>query len=243
MNYSVIIPIYNEEDSVVPVYDSVNEVMSKLGGTYEIIFVDDGSTDSSVRRLEHILAKSGNLAVIALAERIGQSGALQAGFDHAEGEIYITLDGDGQNDPMDIPSLLDKLKEGCDVVCGWRFRRQDSLSKKIASRAAYIIRKLATQEKIHDVGCTLRVFRKKDIKKICLWGGLHRFFSAIMAKMGYRIEEVKVNHYPRKKGASKYGVWGRLRQGLVDLFRVSFIDIGTLMNHKRQYKVKQIFRA
>jgi len=243
MNYSVIIPIYNEEDSVVLVYNSVNEVMSELGGTYEIIFVDDGSTDSSVQKLEHILNASGRPVIVSLAERVGQSEALQAGFDNAQGDIYVTLDGDGQYEPREIPRLLDKLAEGCDVVCGRRFQRQDPLLKKIASRVAYIIRKVTTREKVHDVGCTLRVFRKKVLEKVCLWGGLHRFFSTIMLKRGYRIAEVKVHHYPRKNGVSKYGIWDRLKQGLVDLFRVSFIDIDTLMNHERQYKIKQILRV
>jgi glycosyltransferase involved in cell wall biosynthesis len=243
MDYSVIIPIYNEEDSAVLVYNSVNEVMSKLGGTYEIIFVDDGSTDSSAQRLGHILNASGSLVIVSLAERVGQSEALQAGFDNAQGDIYVTLDGDGQYEPREIPRLLDKLAEGYDVVCGWRFQRQDPLLKKIASWVACIVRKLTMREKIHDVGCTLRAFRKEVLEKVCLWGGLHRFFSAIMCKRGYRIAEVQVHHYPRKSGVSKYGIAGRLKRGLVDLCRISFVDLDKLMDHEREYKVKQILRV
>lgn len=243
MNYSVIIPIYNEEDSVTVVYDSVNKVMKKLGGTYEIIFVDDGSNDSSVQKLRHRLNRLGNLVVIALAQRVGQSEALQAGFDNATGDIYITLDGDGQNDPKDIPRLLNKLREGYDVIYGWRFQRQDPLSKKVASRLAYIIRKLITREHIHDVGCALRVFRKKDIEKVCLWSGLHTFFSTIMSRKGYKMGEVKILGQPRQGGLSKYAILDRLISGAVDLFRISFIDIDKLMHHERQYKIKCIMKA
>jgi len=240
MKYSVIIPVYNEENSVVPVYRAVSEVMRKLGGAHEIIFIDDGSTDSGVRRLK--AAQAENLVIIELAEHAGKAGALQAGFDHAAGEIYITLDGDGQNDPRDIPGLLDKLAEGYDLVYGWRFPRRDPALKRIASEAAYIIRRLTTRTRIHDVGCALRAFRKKNIENICLWGGLHRFFDAIMAKRGCRVGEVKVSHHPRESGASKYGIWDRLKEGTADLFRLYFTGVDRLMKHPRPYKIKHLSR-
>lgn len=243
MDYSVIIPIHNEKDSIFFVYNSVNATMSKLSGAYEIIFVDDGSTDSSAKILGEILKVSTNLVAVILEGRVGQAQALQAGFDTARGDIFVTMDGDGQNDPADIPCLLDKLAGGYDVVYGWRSRRCDPLLKKAASGVANIIRRLTTGEKIHDVGCSLRVFRKKDIKGLCLWSGLHNFFSTIMAKRGYRITEVKVSHYARKSGVSKYGVLDRLKRGTLDLLRVSFVDIDTLMKHKRYYKIREILRA
>ena len=238
MDYSVVIPVFNEEDSAVSVYGSVNEVLGTMGRTYEIIFVDDCSTDATLQRLKQAAVSSGHLIVVALAARVGQSEAMQAGFDHASGDICISLDGDGQYDPRDIPYLLAKLAQGYDVVCGWRFPRRDPLYKKVVSRAAYSIRRLTTHERIHDVGCTLRVFRKKDIRNICLWSGLHIFFAVLMERRGYKVGEIKVIHYPRRGGVSKYGVWRRLVHGAVDLFRVSFIDIDVLMDHKRSYAVK-----
>ncbi len=243
MDYSVIIPIHNEEGCVESLCRSVKDTMDKIGGKYEIIFVDDGSNDSSVGKLERIFLDSNNLIVIVLAKRVGQSEALQAGFDNATGEIYITLDGDGQNDPADIPRLLDKMKEGYDVAHGWRKNRQDPFLKIAASQIASIVRKLTTRDSIHDVGCSLRTFRKKDMEGVCLWGGLHRFFSTIMTKKGCKIGEVIVSHRPRKSGVSKYGILGRLKDGAIDLLRVSFTDFGALMKHQHKYKIERIIRA
>lgn len=242
MKYSVVIPIHNEEDSILPVYNSLKEVMNGLNEPYEIIFVDDGSTDSSSKRLKSVYANSDNLIIIILKEWVGKSEALQAGFDNGVGEIYITLDGDGQDDPREIPALLNKMKEGYDVVYGWRYRRQDPLLKKTASKIANMVRRLTTREKIHDVGCAMHVFRKKDIERVCLSSGLHRFFSAIMVRLGYRIGEIKVNHCERKAGISKYGIWDRLIEGIIDSYRMSFIDINVIMNHKRQYQLKEILK-
>ncbi|MDR4504457.1 MAG: glycosyltransferase family 2 protein [Candidatus Scalindua sp.] len=242
MKYSVIIPIFNEEESLLPLYYSLKEVMNKLSKQYEILFVDDGSTDSSLERLRRVYVNSKGLSIIVLKERVGKAEALQAGFDNATGEIYITLDGDGQDDPREIPSLLDKMDEGLDVVYGWRRRRHDPFTKKIASRTANMIRRLITKEKIHDVGCAMRVFRKKDIEHVCLSKGLHRFFSAIMVKLGYKVGEVEVVHHPRETGISKYGIWDRLGEGIIDIIRFSFLDIHTLMSHERKYQIKKILR-
>ena len=242
MKYSVIIPIYNEEEALLPLYYSLKEVMGKLNEKYEIVFVDDGSTDSSLERLREICSEIGALAIVILKERVGKAEAIQAGFDNAAGEIYITLDGDGQNPPAAILTLLDKMKEGYDVVFGWRRRRQDRTKKRIASKMANIIRRFTTKEKIHDVGCAMRVFRKKDVEHVCLSKGLHRFFSAIMIKLGYKVGEIEIDHCPRKTGISKYGVWDRLLEGFVDSIRFSFIDIHTLMSHERKYRIKEILR-
>ena len=242
MKYSVIIPIYNEEDALLPLYYSLKEVMGKLNEKYEIVFVDDGSTDSSLKRLKKIDVNLGVLSIIVLEKRAGKAEAIQAGFDNAAGDIYITLDGDGQDPPIEIPTLLSKMKEGYDVVYGWRRRRQDQFKKKIASKIANIIRRFTTKEKIHDVGCAMRVFRKKDVEQVCLSRGLHRFFSAIMIKLGYNVGEIKIAHYPRKAGVSKYGIWNRLIEEVIDSMRLSFIDIHTLMRHKRKYQIKEILR-
>ncbi len=242
MKYSVIIPIYNEEDSVLPLYNSLKEVMGKLKESYEVIFVDDGSKDTSAERLKGICADSEELVIVVLKERVGQSEALQAGFDNAAGEIYVTLDGDGQDDPRWIPVLLNKMKEGYDVVCGWRHRMQAPFLKKGASKIANTVRRVIAGEKIHDVGCTLRVFRKKDIEGVCLSRGLHRFFSTIMVKRGLRVGEVKVAHHARKAGVTKYGIWDRLGEGIIDCFRIAFVDSAVLMDHKRRYRIKKIVR-
>ncbi len=242
MKYSVIIPICNEEDSLLPLYNSLKEVMNTLNEQYEILFVDDGSTDSGLERLRLVCMKSKSLTILILKERAGKAEALQAGFDTAVGEIYITLDGDRQDDPKDIPSLLNKMDEGWDVVYGWRRQRQDPVIKKMASKIATVVRRLITREKIHDVGCAMRVFRKKDVETVCLSRGLHRFFSAIMVKLGYKVGEVEVVHYHRKTGFSKYGIFDRLVEGVIDSLRVCFLDTHTLMNHERKYRIKEIIR-
>lgn len=239
MRYSVIIPVYDEQDSVERVYTSVKNVMLELGNSYEIVFIDDSSRDRTLQKLKELATASNDICVISLADHVGQSGALQAGFDMAHGEIYITLDGDGQDEPQEIPKLLDKMAEGYDVVCGWRRFRQDNFIKKSASTLANLTRRALTRERIHDVGCALRVFRKKDIQSIRLSRGFHRFFSFIMEKKGYSVAEIEVIHHRRKKGVSKYGVWNRLGQGVVDLFLMISIDPSELMAWERQYKIKQ----
>ncbi|GJQ59075.1 MAG: hypothetical protein SCALA701_18760 [Candidatus Scalindua sp.] len=225
-----------------PLYNSLKDIMNTLNEQYEILFVDDGSTDSSLKQLRRVFMDSKSMAIVILKERVGKAEALQAGFDNAVGEIYITLDGDGQDDPREIPSLLNKMDEGYDVVYGWRRRRQDPFITKIASKTANMIRRLMTKEKIHDVGCAMRVFRKKGIEHVCLSKGLHRFFSAIMVKLGYCIGEVEVVHYPRETGISKYGIWDRLVEGTIDSIRFCFLDTQTLMSHKRKYRIKEILR-
>ncbi len=220
MRYSVVVPVHNEEDSVRPLYDRILGVMARLDGGHETIFVDDASTDRSLDRLKEIPGQGFGLTVLRLGARQGMATALQTGFDAAQGQILITLDGDLQNDPEDIPKLLAKLDEGYDVVCGWRKDRKDPLSKKIASRLANGARKILTREKIHDVGCTLRVFRREVAQKIHLSGGLHRFFTTFAAREGFRITELEVNHHPRRHGRSKFGTWGRLAQGVADFVRI-----------------------
>jgi len=243
LDYSVIIPIYNEEESLEPLYRSIKKVMDTIGGKYEIIFVDDGSIDSSAAILGHLALESNVFKGIILKERVGQAQAWQAGFDTAVGNIYITMDGDGQNDPADIPLLLAKMNEGYDVAHGWRKNRQDPILKKIASGTAAIVRRLTTKDNIHDVGCSLRAFYKKDMEGVCLWGGLHRFFATIMIRKGCKVGEVVVSHHPREKGVTKYGIMGRLVEGTHDLLRVLFVDLNTLMDHKRTYEIKRIIGA
>lgn len=240
VNYSVIIPVHNEQDSVNALCRAVMKVMNSIAADYEILFVDDASTDQSVRNLNRIEGQNLKLKILRLVERKGMATALQAGFDTARGGVFITLDGDLQNDPEDIPKLLSKLNEGYDLVCGWRKDRRDPLSKKIASRCANGARKILTGEKIHDVGCTLRVFRRQTVKNIRLSGGLHRYFTALVARQGFRIAEVPVNHFARKHDRSKFGIWDRFTQGTGDLFRLQFRSAGQFKNQTAEYTFREV---
>lgn len=242
LRFSVIVPIYNEEDSIRRLYYSLKNVMDRIGQSYEIIFINDGSDDSSCEVLDSIELKSANLVVINLNKRSGQSAAMQAGFDIAQGELIITMDGDLQNDPEDIPGLLDKLEAGYDVVCGWRYDRKDSWRQIVSSKVANIIRKIFTEEPVHDVGCTLRIFKKEVLQNVYLTGGLHRFFTLIVSKLGYKIGELKVRHHHRKFGKTKYNIPDRLQEGIIDLIRISLCDIHKLMRRKSSYEIKEVIR-
>lgn len=225
MKYSVVIPVYNEEDSVCPLYLALREVMNNLRADYEIIFVNDSSRDKSLEYLKNITIDHSHLVIVNLLKHSGQTAALQAGFILAQGEIIITLDADLQNDPKDIPILLEKLSQGFDVVCGWRCQRDDPYPKIISSRVAGYIRRLVTREPVHDFGCTLRVFKRPVLDKVILSGNMHRFFTFIMYKLGYKITEVRVRHHPRMHGVSKYTIGNRLLPGLIDLIRFCSADV------------------
>ena len=175
--HSVIIPAYNEEDAVVPLYREIKVVMDRLGQPYEVIFVDDGSTDRTFERLSALSP----IKIIRFRKNFGQTAALDAGFKHAQGKIFITLDGDGQNDPADIPRLLEKLDEGYDVVSGWRKNRKDTFSKKFVSRGANVMRKFFVADHIRDSGCTLKVYRRECFDELDLFGEIHRFIPALVA--------------------------------------------------------------
>lgn len=219
---SIVIPAYNEEESVVPCYWEVIEALKPLGKSYEIIFVDDGSTDSTFEKLNELSKTDSRLRVLKLRKNFGQSAALRAGFDHAEGRYIITMDADLQNDPHDIPLLLQKLEsEDFDVVCGWRYSRKDTFSKKIYSKFANYLRKKLTHEQIHDSGCTLRAYKKECVNNLELYGELHRYIPAMLGWKGYRIGEIKINHRERQYGKTKYN-WKRLFRGFLDLLVVAF---------------------
>jgi len=232
---------YNEEQTVIPLYYSLKKVMDKLGQSYEIIFVNDGSTDKSPDRLRSINLTPADLIIVDLDKHRGQSTAMQAGFDIAQGEFIITMDADLQNDPEDIPRLWDKLKDGYDAVCGWRYNRKDPRSKVIISHLASFFLRLMVKQDIHDFGCSLRILRKEALKNVYLSKGMHRFFILLMLKLGYKIGEVKVNHRPRRFGQSKYNIHNRLFECLFVFLRISLYDVHNLMeHHKPEYKIKVI---
>jgi len=221
VKFSIVRPVYNEEDNVIPLYNELKDVLMEAREPYEVIFVDDGSTDRTFERLLKLHEVDGRVKIIRFRRNFGQSLALAAGFKHATGEIVISMDGDLQNDPRDIPRLVEKLNEGYDVVCGWRWDRKDPLFKKWFSRIANWLRRKITGERIHDSGCTLRAYRRACLEGLELFGELHRYIPTLLFWKGYKIGELKVNHRRRVFGRTKYG-WKRLAKGFLDLLVVSF---------------------
>ncbi len=219
---SVVVPFYNEEENIEPLHERLSSVLKGLNRKHEIIFVDDGSTDNTFKNMLKVREKDNSVKIIKLRKNFGQSAALKAGFDHAKGDFIISMDGDLQNDPSDIPILLQKIEnEDYDVVCGWRADRKDPISKKIFSRVANLIRSNITSEFIHDSGCTFRAYRRECVKNLDLYGETHRYIPAMLMWRGYKIGEVEVKHNPRKYGRTKYG-WQRIFKGFLDLIVISF---------------------
>ncbi len=220
---SVVVPIFNEDGNIDKLYNELKDNLKDY--QYEIIFVDDGSTDNSFKMLENISIKDQKVKVVQLAKNFGQSAAFQAGFDNAKNEIIVTIDGDLQNDPKDIPSMIDYLLENdFDMVVGWRKNRHDPLfSKKIPSLIANRIISKVLKLKIHDTGCSLKVFKKSILKDLNLYGQMHRFIPYLIYSRGYSIGEVVVKHRERYKGKSKYG-FSRIINVLLDLFTVKFLN-------------------
>ncbi|MEN8190080.1 MAG: glycosyltransferase family 2 protein [Thermodesulfobacteriota bacterium] len=223
MDLSVVIPLYNEEENVVELHRELREVLDTLDKRSEIVIIDDGSSDNSLKLLNEIGEKDPDLVVVSFRRNFGQTAAMAAGFDQAMGEVIITMDGDLQNDPHDIPQMLTKLDEGYDVVTGWRHDRQDAfLNRKLPSMIANKIISKTTGVGLHDYGCTLKAFRREVVKEIRLYGEMHRFIPAIASGMGISFTEVKVNHRPRRFGTSKYGISRTIRV-VLDLLTVKFL--------------------
>lgn len=217
LTYSVIIPVFNEEGNIPKLVREIKGVMKKIRPDFEIIIVDDGSTDGTAKILEKIRG----IKLVQLLKNFGQSAALDAGIREAKGRLIITLDGDGQNDPGDIPRLIKKLGEGYDVVCGWRYKRRDSWSKIFISNVAKTMRSVLVDDQVHDAGCTLRIYRKECFTNLDLRGEMHRMIPAMLRWRGYRITEIKVNHRPRLTGQSKYG-FARTMHGFLDMLLIWF---------------------
>jgi Glycosyltransferases involved in cell wall biogenesis len=221
---SVVIPAYNEEENVPILYEKLKKVLDSLGEDYEIIFVDDGSTDGTYQRLKQLAEKDSRLKVIRFKRNYGQTAAMSAGFEHAKGDVIVTLDADLQNDPEDIPILLEKLKEGYHVVSGWRKDRKDPfLSRRLPSMIANWLISKITGVHLHDYGCTLKAYRAEVVKDLELFGDMHRFLPALTKRRGAKITEVVVKHHPRMFGKSKYGI-GRTVRVLLDIMLVKFLN-------------------
>lgn len=220
---SIVIPVLNEEGNVQPLYSSIKEVMDGLNRDYEIIFIDDGSTDKTFAILEELQARDEKIVVLRLRKNFGQTAALSAGFDYSRGEIIITMDGDLQNDPKDIPKFLEKIKD-YDVVSGWRVKRKEPfLTRRLPSIMANWLISTVTGVKLHDYGCTLKAYRKDVIKSIRLYGEMHRFIPALASWIGVSLTEIEVNHHPRRSGTSKYGLF-RTVKVFLDLITVKFLQ-------------------
>ena len=214
---SVVVPLYNEEGNVKELHRRIVEACVELQKPFEVIFIDDGSSDGTVKDCENLAP----LTLIKFRKNFGQTAAFDAGIKQAQGEIVVTMDGDLQNDPKDIGLLLEKMNEGFDVVSGWRFNRKDTLSKHLSSRAANLLRKILIKDTIHDSGCSLKAYKKECFVDVDLFGEMHRFIPALLELQGYKVGEVKVTHHARVHGVTKYN-WKRGIKGVVDMISVWF---------------------
>ena len=213
---SIVIPAYNEEDSILPLAQKLHDVLVSFGRTFEVIFVDDGSTDGTPFRLEQILLLDRRVRVIQLAQNAGQTAALCAGIDHACGRYILAMDADMQNDPTDIPRIVQLLDEGYDVVSGWRRSRKDHICRRIPSIVANALLVYITGVKLHDFGCTLKGYRSEFIRCVPLYSDMHRFLPAFATSMGAKVTELEVKHHSRQFGQSKYGM-RRIYRVMTDL--------------------------
>jgi len=220
---SIIVPLFNEEDSLNELHQKLTGVMKKLGKPYEIVYVDDGSTDESFSMLKKIHGQDKNARVFSFQRNYGKSAALSTGFKNARGDIVVTIDADLQDDPEEIVSLLNKLEEGYDLVSGWKQQRKDSFIKRSTSKLFNSVTGILTGLKIHDINCGLKAYRKKATAAIKVYGELHRFIPALVKIEGFKVGEVKVRHYPRKYGKTKFGVT-RFFKGFTDLITVLYIS-------------------
>ena len=220
---SVVIPLYNEEPNVAELHRELTAALGAWGRSYELLLIDDGSTDGTFAALKALHAEDPRVRVVAFRRNFGQTAAFAAGFAHARGRVIATADGDLQNDPRDLPMMVDMLDQGYDIVCGWRRKRRDPwLSRRLPSSIANWLISRTTGVRLHDYGCSLKVFRGEVVRSLRLYGEMHRFIPAIASEQGVRIAEVEVNHRPRRRGASKYGLSRTIRV-VLDLFTVKFL--------------------
>jgi glycosyltransferase involved in cell wall biosynthesis len=220
---SIVIPVRNESPNIKPLYDELTQTLGQYGRSYELVIVDDGSTDDSFEQLAALQARDPRLRVIRFRRNFGQTAAFAAGFAHARGRLVITSDGDLQNDPRDIPAMVGLIDQGNDIVCGWRKDRKDTfVTRRIPSVLANKLISWATGVDLHDYGCSLKVFRAEVVKPLRLYGEMHRFLPAIASQIGVTIAEMIVNHRPRRAGATKYGLSRTIRV-ILDLATVKFL--------------------
>ena len=222
IDISVVVPVYNEEENLPVLIPQIAEVLRSLKKTYEMIFVDDGSKDRSRQILKEVAAQYPQIRILGFKKNCGETAAGTAGIKEARGRIVITIDADLQNDPTDIPRMLDYLKE-YDMVAGWRQKREDSWVKRITSQIANRIRNSLSGEEIQDSGCTFRAYKRECLRDIKLYKGMHRFLPTLVKMEGYRVIEIPIAHHPRKFGVSKYTTWNRMWRAFVDLLAVKWM--------------------
>lgn len=215
---SIVIPVYNEEENVEPLYEKITAVMREFGEPYEVIFSDNNSTDHTVERLKRLP----RVIILCLARNYGQTSSLDAAIHAAQGDIIITMDGDGQNDPADIPALVSKLDEGYDVVSGWRQHRQDSYGRRLLSRLANWLTGKVTGLHLNDFGCALKAFRREVLEPVHLYGEMHVFLPAYLYMLGAKVAEIPVHHYTRQSGVSKT-YFSKVAKNLFDLLTIKFL--------------------
>jgi dolichol-phosphate mannosyltransferase len=225
---SVIIPLFNEEENVPLLQSELSGALKDF--TYEIIFVDDGSVDRTVERIE----PKANVRVIRFEKNAGQSAAIYAGLEAAQGATVVLIDGDLQNDPADVPRLLAEIARGADLVCGYREQRRDTLVKRLTSWIANTVRSRFTKDGVRDTGCTLKAMRRECVSALVPFKGMHRFIPALVKGAGYRLVEVPVNHRPRRFGQSKYGLGNRAVRATIDMFGVRW-----LLSRRLNYKIRE----
>ena len=223
VDLSVVIPIYNEKQSIDLLYESLNSVLSELRKSYEVILIDDGSIDGTYEKLLKIHQKNASFKIIRFRRNFGQTPAMRAGFNYSHGDIIITIDADLQNDPKDIPKILEKMNEGYDIVSGWRKNREDKMiSRRIPSAVANKIISILFGVRLHDYGCTLKAYKKEVVKNIELYGEMHRYIPALASGMGVRVAEIPVSHHSRKFGRAKYGISRTIRV-ILDIITIKFL--------------------
>jgi glycosyltransferase involved in cell wall biosynthesis len=223
---SVVVPVFDEEDNVETLYETLMSSLETIGCSFEVIVVDDGSRDGTYSKLATLAATDDRLRLVRLRRNFGQTAAMAAGFDFAAGEVIVPMDGDLQNDPADIARLLEKVDEGYDVVSGWRKDRKDGFVRRLPSRLANSLIGRVTGVRLHDYGCTLKAYRAEIVEETRLYGEMHRFLPALAYQAGARITEIPVHHHPRVAGRSKYGL-GRTFKVLLDLLTVKFLSVST----------------
>ena len=222
LEISIVIPVYNERENLTMLDEKISKSIKPLNKNYEIILVDDGSVDGSAELIRKLQDGNSHLRLIRFGRNYGQTAAFAAGFSKARGDIIVTMDADLQNDPADIPLLLEKINE-YDVVCGWRYKRNDPWIKKLSSKIANSVRNALSEESIADTGCSLKAFRRTCFTNIKLYHGMHRFFPTLMKMEGFSVTQVKVRHYPRVHGYSKYNIRNRLLASFKDLLAIRWM--------------------
>ena len=230
---SLVVPVYNEEENLPILIPEMTEVLQGLGKSYEMIFVDDGSTDGSRALLKRMIAQDPQIRLLGFKRNCGETAAGAAGLREARGKIVITMDADLQNDPKDIPKMLDYLKN-YDMVSGWREKREDSRIKRITSKIANGIRNWLSKESVRDSGCTFRTYKRECLQNLKLYKGMHRFMPTLVRMEGFRVIEIPISHRPRKFGVSKYNTWNRMWRAFVDLLAVRWMK-----NRHIRYEIEE----